>query len=247
MSWQRWQRVCGWVALVCAALWALKFTILSTEVLDPALAEPLVGFIIPTLGSILGLVFVFGLAAPFLTGKRLWIAIPVSIVTGIAAAFINNAVYAAAGDAMSGSANELLRNEGAILATSAWSLVAALWLLRPRTSARWFDVVLAVGGVLWLVKGVAVAVGAPLDGWVAAAYQLGLWLLVAAVLAFAVDVARKGRIAPLAIGVALYVAAAALGAIPVLGGELGLLVLAVGAITAGVVQWTRSSSRVALP
>ena len=246
MSWQRWQRVCGWVALVCAALWALKFTILSTEVPSPALAGALVGFIIPTLGSVLGLVFVFGLAAPFLTGKRLWIAIPVSIVTGIAAVFIGDALYSAAGAALSGSSGEVLRTEGAVLATSAWSFAAALWLLRPRTCARWFDVVLAVGGVLWLVKGVAVAVGAPLSGWSVAAYQLGLWLLVAAVLAYAVDVARKGRIAPLAIGLALYVAAAALGAIPVLSGELGLLVLAMGAIAAGVVQWKEASSRTAL-
>ena len=174
MSWQRWQRVCGWIALVCAALWAVKFTILSTEVLSPALAGALVGSIIPTLGSVLGLVFVFGLAAPFLTGKALWIAIPVSIVTGIAAVLIGNAVYSAAGAALSESAGEVLRTEGAVLATSAWAFAAALWLLRPRTSARWFDVVLAVGGLLWLVKGLAVAVGAPLTGWSMAAYQLCL-------------------------------------------------------------------------
>jgi len=247
MSWRRWQRVSGWLALVCAVLWAVKFTLLSigtrqsplAHALEP-IALPLVAFIIPTLGSFLGLVFPFGLAAPLLTGKRLWIALPVSVITGIVAFFISLGAFTVVNNALAGSPDALLRAEGAVLVSSAWSLMAAYWLLRPRVGARWFAIALVAGGVLWLVKGAAVAAGAPLNGgWVIAGYQLGLWLLVATALVFIIDSVRQGRFARLAIGLALCVGAFALGAIPVLGGELGLMILAIAAVTAGVAQWTR--------
>lgn len=245
MSWRRWQRVSGWLALVCAVLWAAKFTLLSIGTRQSSLAHalepvalPLVAFIIPTLCSFLGLVFPFGLAAPFLTGKRLWIALPVSVITGIVAIFIGSAAFTVVNNALAGSPDALLRAEGAVLVSSAWSLIAAYWLLRPRVGARWFAVALVAGGVLWLVKGAAVAAGASLSGgWVIAGYQLGLWLLVATALVFIIDAVRQGRFARLAIGLALCVGAFALGAIPVLGGELGLMILATAAVTAGVVQW----------
>ena len=93
VGWDRWRQICGWLALVAAALWALKFTFIvaapeyapgdqippTLELLDRWYVQ----FVAPALGSLLGLVALSGLAEPLVRGRRWFIGLPIALVVSL--------------------------------------------------------------------------------------------------------------------------------------------------------------------
>lgn len=236
----RWQRFCGWLAVVTAVIWAVKFALLASVTGEPvAVVGAFTGFLAPSLGSVLGLVAALGVVAPVVGGRPWWVAVPASVVVGLAAvAAISGLSNATARlPFVVESSSPVLRAEAPILTTALLYAVLAVWLLRPRLESPLAALALTLGGALWLVKGVAVAGGAARSGWVVATYQVGLWsLLVAAVWLVAREL-RGRRYASVAVGLGVVVVTQLVGAVPVLGGELGLLTLAGVALALGVVLW----------
>jgi hypothetical protein len=228
MTWRRWQRGCGWLALTTAVIWATKFALLaSTGGRPSAVVSTFTGFLAPTLGSLLGLVAAFGVAAPVVARLRWWVAVPLAAVAGLATAVMISAVSNATAQLpfVAQSSSEVLRAEAPIVTTALLCAVLALWLLRPRLDSPVAALVLAIGGLLWLVKGIAVAGGADLSGWTVGVYQAGLWALLVAAVWLAVRVAHAGHVGYLAVALAVAIGTQVIGAIPVLGGELGVLVV----------------------
>ena len=91
MTWNRWRRICGWLAVVSATAWAIKFILWGLIALTasaggqlaeqpaPSVVAALVGFLLPTLGSIAALIAGSGVAAPLLEGRPLWLGVTVAI------------------------------------------------------------------------------------------------------------------------------------------------------------------------
>jgi len=146
MTWNRWRRVCGWLALAGATAWALKFALLALLVLMipgasdpdtfdasvPAFALLFIGFLLPTLGSLTGLVAGSGLVAPLATNRPWYIGVPSAVVSAIA---VSMALGSIAGWAQSqffdGSSSALLAGEGVVLVSAALMIGLALLLLLP--------------------------------------------------------------------------------------------------------------------
>lgn len=96
MSWNRWRRICGWLAVVSAAAWAIKFVLWAVIAMTasdtgelaeqpaPPLVAALIGFLLPTVGSVAALVAGSGLAAPLVRGRPLWLGIIAAIGSALA-------------------------------------------------------------------------------------------------------------------------------------------------------------------
>ena len=146
MTWTRWRRVCGWLALGGAIAWALKFALLALLVLTipgasdpdtfdasvPAFALLFIGFLLPTLGSLAGVVAGSGLAAPIARNRPWYVGFPAAVVSALV---VTVALGSIAGWAQSqffdDSSSRLLTSEGVVLVSAALMLGLALLLLLP--------------------------------------------------------------------------------------------------------------------
>lgn len=139
MTWGRWQRLCAWFALVAGLAWTIKFVILLATSGDPGPAQPLTGFILPTVGSISGLIASFGIAAPVVARRRALVAVPVTIVVGLVAVAVVSAASNLVLDwgPVADSSNVVVRTETSALVSGLLWLAVVLWLFprRDDTSA----------------------------------------------------------------------------------------------------------------
>lgn len=258
-SWlDRWQRLSGWF-LVIGAVGGLilKFGGLAgwcddPEGCGPGYASPLaseaaVRIVSPATGvgigllSSLGVIGLFGLAAPIVRGRRPWLAVGVLIAVGFAASLVLNiveALWMRAPWITSFNPRSLIASESQVAVRSAIVLGLGLTLLRPRPSIRLLGSGLAVGGGLWLGKIALVAASgdAPLGGWPVLLYQAGMWVLLLCAGWIAARGIRSRDPRPLSVVAALVVIGMVLeGAFPyVLRGELGLSAIALTALAAGI-------------
>jgi hypothetical protein len=131
MTWARWQRICGWAALAAGAAWGVKFVVLLVSAGWPGAAEVLTGFVLPTLGSILGLVAALGIAVPLVRRHPRALAFPLVVGVGLVAVLLfslaANAVLELG--VVDRSQNIVIREEASTLVSSALYLLVAAWLL----------------------------------------------------------------------------------------------------------------------
>jgi magnesium-transporting ATPase (P-type) len=144
MSWNRWRRICGWLAVVSATAWAIKFILWamialtsseSGELADqpaPSVVAALIGFLLPTVGSVAALVAGSGLAAPLVRGRPLWLG----IIAAIGSALVVSVAFGALSDAFQSTVldqveSPLLMLEGTDLLSVVLEGSLALALLRP--------------------------------------------------------------------------------------------------------------------
>jgi hypothetical protein len=130
VTWHRWQRLCAWGSLAAGVAWTVKFVLLLATDGDAGAAEPLTDFIFPTLGSTLGLIGAFGIAAPLVGGRRAVVSVPVTIVTALLVVFLVSAVSDAVQGSgpVSASGNVVVRTETSALVSGLLWLAAAAWL-----------------------------------------------------------------------------------------------------------------------
>jgi hypothetical protein len=244
VRWARWQRLCGWLAFTTAVIWAVKFALLTSTGGRPGdVISAFTGFLAPTLGSLLGLIAAFGVAVPLVARRRWFIALPVVAVLGLLTAMAISALSNATVQLpfVDASPSPVVRAEGPIVTTALLCAALAVWLLRPRVDSPVAASVLVVGGALWLVKGVAVAAGAELSGWIVGVYQAGLWALLIAMVWLAARALSSGRYGYVAWVAAAVVAAQVIAAVPVLSGELGVLAVGGLALALGVLLRRRDA------
>jgi len=131
MTWARWQRICGWAALAAGSAWGVKFVLLLASAGRPPAAELLTGFLLPTLGSLLGFVAAFGIAVPFVARHRRTLALPVVVLVGLVAVLLfslaANAVLDL--DVVQRSGSIVIREEASTIVSSVLYLLVAAWLL----------------------------------------------------------------------------------------------------------------------
>jgi len=127
MTWNRVQRWCGWAALVAGVAWAIKFVILMALAGRPGSLQSLTGFLLPTLGSVLGVIGAFGTSMPLTRGLGTIPRVLVAVIVGLVALF-----------AVSAASNALL----------SWSVIeeSPNVVIRTESSA-------AAAGILWLLVG----------------------------------------------------------------------------------------------
>jgi len=236
MTWYRWQRFCGWLALVTATIWATKFALLTATNGDPGAFSVFTGFLAPTSGSLLGLVAATGVVAPFLSRCRWWVGLPLSAVTGLLVVAFASAVTNGSSQLpfVVASTSPVLRMEAPIVAASIFWLLVAAWLLRPSLHSGAAAVLLLIGGALWAVKAVAVVAGASIDGWVVVVYQAGLWALLVSAAWLGVRSLRDRKYPRVVIALPVTWAAMMLGSASVLRGELGVFSVGLLAVCVGV-------------
>jgi hypothetical protein len=226
--------MCGWLALVAASVWALKFTfIVATPEYAPGDQIPptlelldrwYVQFVAPTLGSLLGLVALSGLAEPLVRGRRWFVGLPIALVVSLLGTMaLSGLVNTLATRSIDSSSIAADVEPDVLLSATALLLVSAV-LLRP-TPRRWaLGAVLALGGGLWITQAILVASGATLEGWLIVAYQIGLYLLVVGATWLVADALRSGRYREVVLSLLVTTAAITVaGSLPVLSGGLGLV------------------------
>lgn len=131
MTWNRVQRLCGWAALVAGVAWSIKFVILLALAGRPGSLQPLTAFVLPTLGSVLGVIGAFGISIPLTRGlgtiPRILVAVIVGLVAIVAVSVVSNALPN--WSVIEESPNVVVRTESsAALAGILWLLVGG-WLL----------------------------------------------------------------------------------------------------------------------
>jgi cellobiose-specific phosphotransferase system component IIC len=116
----------------------VKFVFLLAMDGEPGAAEPLTAFILPTLGSILGVVAALGIAAPLVAARKAVVAVPATVVTALVFVVVVSAVSNAAQEAgpVADSANVVVRTETAALVSGLLWLAAAAWLFLRKTNGR---------------------------------------------------------------------------------------------------------------
>jgi hypothetical protein len=132
MTLSDWQHICAWLALVVAAIWTAKFLLLLAVSGEAGALQPLTGFLMPTLGSLLGVVASFGVAAPAVRQQSARIAVPALIAGGLVTVFVVSMLSNAAQTAVSSSPNEVVRTEAAALAAGLLWFLVATWLFASR-------------------------------------------------------------------------------------------------------------------
>jgi hypothetical protein len=136
MELARWQRWCGWAAVSTAAIWAAKFVLLLVVSGNPGSVEFLTGFVLPSTASVLGLVAVTGLAAPFVVGRSRRTVALASVLVAVGATLAFSALANASLDwsPIATSGNVVVRTEASVLVSAAiFGLVGFFLLKRPRT------------------------------------------------------------------------------------------------------------------
>lgn len=143
--WDRWRTLCGWAALVGAACWAVKFmvwAVLAAQYTDgqvdnataeragPAVLVALVTFLLPSAGSVLGLVSGSGLAAPWARTRPWFVGVPLAVLTALVVTSVISALTNASIALFSGASSQALRVEGSDLVTAALLTMLGLVLLR---------------------------------------------------------------------------------------------------------------------
>jgi hypothetical protein len=262
-----WQHICGWFLIIGAGGGLLlKFGGLAgwcdnPEICGPGfvrplasdaairIADPATGVGIGLLSS-LGVIGLFGLAAPFVRGRRWWWAGALLLVVGFATSLLLNlieALWMQAPWITTFDPRHLIASESQVVVRSAVVLGFGLFLLRPRPSARMLGVGLAIGGGLWLAKiALVVARGqAPVEGWPILLYQTGLWVLLVSAGWITARALRSRDLRPLLLVTGLVVVGVTLeGSLPqAVHGELGLFAVAVASLVAGVAAWARGGGR----
>jgi hypothetical protein len=142
--WDLWRVACGWTAAVAAGCWALKFGIWAVLVArythgavddklhGPGLLVALVVFVLPTLGSLLGLIAGSGLVVPWVRSRRWFVGVPLAIVSAFVVTFVLSTVINASARLFDGLSSRLWTVEGTDL-TAALLLagLAAVLLAGP--------------------------------------------------------------------------------------------------------------------
>jgi membrane protease YdiL (CAAX protease family) len=138
VTWNRWRRICGWLALLAGFAWLAKFVLVFVQDGYADSTEALTGFLLPSLGSIAGLVASLGIAVPLVSRQRVVLAGLACVLTGFVCAFciseISNAI--AAVPAISDSNNFAVRTQTAPLVSGLLWCLAAAWMLKRRGAER---------------------------------------------------------------------------------------------------------------
>ena len=144
MTWNKWRRICGWLAMVSATAWAITFILWAMIVLTasesgelaelsaPSAVAALIGFLLPTVGSLAALVAGSGLAAPLVRGRPLWLG----IIAAIGSALVVSVAFGALSDVFQSAVldhlnSPLLKLEGTDLLSVILEGSLALALLLP--------------------------------------------------------------------------------------------------------------------
>ena len=143
--WDRWRTFCGWAALVGAACWAVKFlvwAVLASQYTDgqvsnaaaeragPAVLVALVTFLLPTAGSVLGLVAGSGLVVPRVRTRPWFVGVPLAVLTALVVTLVFSTLINASNALFSGASSEAWRVEGSDLVAAALLTMLGLVLLR---------------------------------------------------------------------------------------------------------------------
>ena len=153
--WDRWRTWCGWLAIASAMAWAAKFlvwTILAAgytggRVDDhpsgPAPLVLLVGFVLPTAGSVMGLIAGSGLAVPLVRTRPWNVGIPLAVLSAALVTVALSTLVNASTSLFADADSLLWRVEGTDLVGSVLLLALGLLLLRgpgqPSTSVDGVD------------------------------------------------------------------------------------------------------------
>lgn len=251
LGWVRWRQICGWLALTAATLWALKFTfIVATP--DYAPGEPIpkvvsllgdwyVGLVGPTLGSVLGLVAVSGLAEPLVRRRRWFVGLPVAVAVALVGTMAITGLTNTLATWSIESANLPADSEPAVLFGAVALMLVSAVLLHPTPSGSALGAVLGLGGILWITQAILVALGATVEGWLVVVYQAGLYLLAVGATWLVAAALRAGSYRAVALGALAIIAASAVGSLPLLSGGLGLLMVGSLGVVEGVRRMTRGA------
>jgi hypothetical protein len=147
--WDRWRTFCGWAALVGAACWAIKFLVWAllaaqytdgqvsnavAERVGPTVLVVLVTFLLPTAGSVLGLVAGSGLVVPWVRTRPWFVGVPLAALSALAVTLLLSTLTNTAAALFSGAQSQALRIEGTDLVGAA--LLAALGLVLLKAPGR---------------------------------------------------------------------------------------------------------------
>jgi len=149
--WDRWRRFCGWAALFGAACWAVKFlvwAVLAAQYTDgqvdnaaaeragPTVLVALVTFLLPTAGSVLGVVAGSGLVVPWVRTRPWFVGVPLAVLAALVVSLLISTLTNASTALFSGASSEVLRVEGTDLFGAALLTILGLVLLKgPGRSA----------------------------------------------------------------------------------------------------------------
>ncbi|MCA1705544.1 MAG: hypothetical protein LC808_20715 [Actinobacteria bacterium] len=134
MTWTRWQRICGWAAVGSAVAWLTKFVVLLSLDGRPGALRPLTEFVLPTIGSVLGFVAVFGIAIPFVRRQSRVVALTVTAAIGLVVAVVISAAANSIGgwSAVESSGNVVVREQSSTIVSGLLEALVAAWLLLRR-------------------------------------------------------------------------------------------------------------------
>jgi hypothetical protein len=194
----------------------------------------------PTIGALLGLVALSGLAEPLARGRRWYIGLPLAVGVALLGTFALSGLVNSLAARSIDSSSIAAGTEPDVIISAAMLLLLSALLLRPTPRGRALGVVLAIGGGMWITQAILVAAGLPLEGWLVVSYQVGLYLMAVGGTWLLADALRSGRYRVVVLsGLAIVCAVAVAGSLPVLSGGLWLVTVGGLAAAAGLRRLSR--------